>query len=101
MWEDIANLLFISLNKFKKGEVYNVSDDEPASSEDVMQYGAKILNLPEPKEIKLDQIESEMLKSFYNDSKKVSNKKAKEFFKYKFKFPTYVEGLNHINKKIT
>ena len=99
--EDIANLLFISLNKFKKGEVYNVSDDKPASSEDVMQYGAKILNLPEPKEIKLDQIESEMLKSFYNDSKKVSNKKAKEFFKYNFKFPTYVEGLNHINKKIT
>ena len=46
-----------------------------------MQYGAKILNLPEPKEIKLDQIESEMLKAFYNDSKKVSNKKAKEFFK--------------------
>ena len=51
-----------------------------------MQYGAKILNLPEPKEIKLDQIESEMLKSFYNDSKKVSNKKAKEFFKYKIAF---------------
>ena len=42
--EDIANLLFISLHKFKKGEVYNVSDDKPASSEDVMQYGAKILN---------------------------------------------------------
>ena len=97
--EDIANLLFISLNKFKKGEVYNVSDDKPASSEDVMQYGAKILNLPEPKEIKLDRIESEMLKAFYNDSKKVSNKKAKEFFKYNFKFPTYIEGLNYINKK--
>ena len=99
--EDIANLLFISLNKFKKGEVYNVSDDNPASSEDVMKYGAKILNLPEPKEIRLEDIESEMLKAFYNDSKKVSNKKAKKFFNYEFKFPTYVEGLNHINKKIT
>ena len=99
--EDIANLLFISLNKFKKGEVYNVSDDKPASSEDVMKYGAKILNLPEPKEIRLEDIESEMLKAFYNDSKKVSNKKAKKFFNYEFKFPTYVEGLNHINKKIT
>ena len=51
-------------------------------------------------EIKLDQIDSEMLKAFYNDSKKVSNKKAKEFFKYNFKFPTYVEGLNYINKKL-
>ena len=41
-----------------------------------------------------------MLKSFYNDLQKVSNKKAKEFLKYKFKFPTYVEGLNYINKKL-
>ena len=97
--EDIANLLFISLNKFKKGEVYNISDDKPASSEQVMKYGAKILNLPEPKEIKLEDIESEMLKAFYNDSKKVSNKKAKEFFEYDFKFPTYIEGLNYIYKK--
>ena len=97
--EDIANLLFLSLNKFKKGEVYNISDDKPASSEQVMKYGAKILNLPEPKEIKLEDIESEMLKAFYNDSKKVSNKKAKEFFEYDFKFPTYIEGLNYIYKK--
>ena len=98
--EDIANLLFLSLNKLKKGEIFNISDDKPASSEEVMKYGAKILNLPEPKEIKLEDIESEMLKAFYRESKKVSNKKVKEFFKYNLKFPTYVEGLNYINKVI-
>ena len=98
--EDIANLLFLSLNKLKKGEIFNISDDKPASSEEVMKYGAKILNLPEPKEIKLEDIQSEMLKAFYKDSKKVSNKKVKEFFNYDFKFPTYVEGLNYINKII-
>ena len=98
--EDIANLLFLSLNKLKKGEIFNISDDKPASSEEVMKYGAKILNLPEPKEIKLEDIKSEMLKAFYRDSKKVSNKKVKEFFKYNLKFPTYVEGLNYINKII-
>jgi len=98
--EDIANLLFLSLNKLKKGEIFNISDDKPASSEEVMKYGAKILNLPEPKEIKLEDIESEMLKAFYRESKKVSNKKVKEFFKYNLKFPTYVEGLNYINKII-
>ncbi len=98
--EDIANLLFLSLNKLKKGEIFNISDDKPASSEEVMKYGAKILNLPEPKEKKLEDIESEMLKAFYRDSKKVSNKKVKEFFKYSLKFPTYVEGLNYINKII-
>ena len=98
--EDIANLLLLSLNKLKKGEIFNISDDKPASSEEVMKYGAKILNLPEPKEKKLEDIESEMLKAFYRDSKKVSNKKVKEFFKYSLKFPTYVEGLNYINKII-
>ena len=98
--EDIANLLSLSLNKLKKGEIFNISDDKPASSEEVMKYGAKILNLPEPKEIKLEDIQSEMLKAFYRDSKKVSNKKVKEFFKYNLKFPTYVEGLNYINKII-
>ncbi len=98
--EDIANLLFLSLNKLKKGEIFNISDDKPASSEEVMKYGAKILNLPEPKEIKLEDIQSEMLKAFYRDSKKVSNKKVKEFFNYDFKFPTYVEGLNYIKNNL-
>ena len=66
-----------------------------------MKYGAKLLNLPEPVEIKLEDIESNMLKAFYKDSKKVSNKKVKEFFKYDFKFPTYTEGLNCIKKIIS
>ena len=35
-------------------------------------------------------------KNFYKDSKKVDNKKMKEFFNHKLKYPTYVEGLNYI-----
>ena len=37
-----------------------------------------------------------MLQNFYKDSKKVDNKKMKKFFKYNLKFPTYIEGLDHI-----
>ena len=37
-----------------------------------------------------------MLKNFYKDSKKVSNKKMKNFFKYNLKFPTYKEGLDYM-----
>ena len=40
--------------------------------------------------------ENEMLQNFYKDSKKVDNKKMKTFFNYSLKFPTYVEGLDHI-----
>ena len=98
--EDIANILFKSLSKFKSGEIYNISDDKPASSEDIALYGAKILNMEKPKSIKIHDIESTMLKNFYKDSKKVSNKKMKDFFNYALKFPSYIEGLNYIKNNL-
>ena len=98
--EDIANVLFKSLLNFKTGEIYNISDDKPSSSEEVTLYGAKLLNVDIPKVIEIKDIESEMFKNFYKDSKKVSNKKMKSFFDYKLKFPTYVEGLNYIRNNL-
>jgi nucleoside-diphosphate-sugar epimerase len=95
--EDIANILFKSLQKFKAKEIYNVSDDKPASSEEVILYGSKLLNTKKPETVELTSIDSEMIKNFYKDSKKVNNKKIKEFLNYKLKYPTYVEGLNYIH----
>ena len=94
--EDIANILFSSLDNFKNNEIYNICDDKPASQIEVAAYGAKLLKLEKPNSVKLEEVESEMLKNFYKDSKKVDNKKMKTFFNYSLKFPTYVEGLNHI-----
>ena len=96
--EDIANALFKSLDNFKKGEIYNISDDKPASNKEVIMYGIKLLGVNKPKTIEINEIENEMLKNFYKDSKKVSNKKMKSFFKYNLKFPSYIEGLNYIRK---
>ncbi len=94
--EDIANVLSSSLNNFKKKEIYNISDNQPASAEEVAMYGVKLLGMDKPKAIEINEIENEMLKNFYKDSKKVDNKKMKEFFSLKLKYPTYVEGLNYI-----
>ena len=52
--------------------------------------------MDKPKIVELKDVESEMLKNFYKDSKKISNKKMKSFFKYNLKFPSYIEGLNYI-----
>jgi nucleoside-diphosphate-sugar epimerase len=98
--EDIADILFNSLNQLKKNEVYNISDDKPASAEEVTMYGVKLLGVDKPKTIEINEIENDMLKGFYRDSKKVNNKKVKEFFNYKLKYPTYVEGLNYIFNNI-
>ena len=94
--EDIANVLFKSLLKFKSKEIYNISDDKPASSEEVSSYGSTLLNINLPEKINASSIDNQSLKNFYKDSKKVSNKKMKSFFNYRLKHPTYIDGLNYI-----
>ena len=95
--DDIANVLFKSLQNLKKGEIYNISDDKPSSNEEVIMHGVKLLGIKKPQTLNVDDIQNQMLKNFYKDSKKVSNKKMKNFFKLNLKFPTYKEGLNYIN----
>ena len=94
--EDIANLLFHSMKKFKRNEIYNVSDDKPASQEEIASYGSKILKVKSPEFLELNALEDGMLKDFYKDSKKVDNKKVKKFFNYQLMYPTYKEGLDKI-----
>ena len=98
--EDIANILFKSLSKFKSGEIYNLADNKPTSSEEIVLYGVQLLNIQNPKKIEIDELDNEMLKNFYKDSKKVNNEKIKIFFSYSLKFPTYVEGLNYIRDNL-
>ena len=100
--DDISNVLKLSLKKnIIPGEIYNVSDDYPCSNIEVANYAYELMKISKPKMIEVSEIESEMLKNFYKDSKKVSNKKVKEIFSYKLKFPTYKEGLRSIFNYIT
>ena len=59
-------------------------------------YAYNLIKASKPKMIENHEIKNEMLRNFYKDSKKVSNKKIKKVFSYKLKFPTYKEGLNNI-----
>ena len=68
--EDIANILFKSLKNFKNNQIYNICDDKPASQSEVASYGAELLKLEKLNLIRLEDVESVMLKNFYKDSKK-------------------------------
>ena len=98
--EDIAGVLTLSLKKFNPGAIYNISDNYPCSNEEIAKYAADLININLPKKINIEDLESEMLKSFYKDSKKVSNKRMKNFFGYQLKYPTFKEGLNMIRNHI-
>ena len=84
------------MEKFKRNEIYNVSDDKPSSQEEIASYGSKLLKVESPEFLELDNLEDGMLKDFYKDSKKVNNKKVKIFFNYQLIYPTYKEGLDKI-----
>lgn len=99
--EDIAKILTLSLKKFIPGQIFNISDNYPCSNEEIAQYAANLMKMNIPEKIKLNDIESTMLKDFYKDSKKVSNKKMRNFFSYDLKYPTFKEGLDMIKNHIT
>ena len=94
--DDIAGVLTLSLKKFIPGEIYNISDNYPCSNEEIAKYAADLMKMNLPKKINIEDLESEMLKIFYQESKRVSNSRMKNFFGYELKYPTYKEGLDMI-----
>ena len=78
------------------GEIYNTSNNYPCSNEEIANYALALLKLPTPKKINVKDINDKILRNFYRDSKKVSNKKMKKYFNYKLRYPTYKEGLDMI-----
>ena len=91
---DIAGILRASMERPNPGSAYNVCDDEAAPPQDVVAYAAGLLGIEPPPEIAFEDAQlSDMAKSFYADSKRVSNQKVKTELGYEFIYPTYHQGL--------
>ena len=98
--EDIAEFLTLSLNKFRSGQVFNLSDNYPSTNNELVEYAAQLMKVNLPKKITFNELKKLKIKKFYKGSKKVSNKKIKSFFKYNLKYPTFKEGLQTIKNQI-
>ena len=95
--EDIATVLEASIARPRPGAVYNVTDDEPAPPEAVIEYAARLLGLPVPPAEPFEEAEmSAMARSFYGESKRVSNARIKKELGVTLAYPTYREGLKAI-----
>ena len=92
--DDIAATLMASITRPNPGAIYNVCDDDPAPPEDVLAYAAALLGLPEPPGVPYEAAEmSPMARSFYGESKRVSNRRIREELGVDLAYPTYREGL--------
>jgi nucleoside-diphosphate-sugar epimerase len=97
--EDIASVIEASIGKPDPGAAYNVCDDDPAPPQDVIAFAAALLGREPPPEIPFAQAApamSEMARSFYSDSKRVSNTRIKTELGVKLAYPDYRTGLKSL-----
>jgi nucleoside-diphosphate-sugar epimerase len=92
--EDLAEVLLASIARPRPGGVYNVCDDAPAPSADVVAHAAALLGLPPPPLVPFDEAGlSPMARSFYDDNKRVSNALIKQELGIMLRYPDYRAGL--------
>jgi nucleoside-diphosphate-sugar epimerase len=94
---DIASALAASLANPAAGDLFNLADDLPAPSHEVVAFACGLLGIAAPPLVPLEAAGlSGMALSFYADNKRVSNRRMKEALGVRLRYPTYKEGLQAI-----
>ena len=97
--EDIAATVVAAIGTPHAGGIYNVADDLPASSSDLVVYACELLGKPVPPALPWAEVEptlSAMARSFYSETRRVRNDRIKRELGVALRYPTYREGLRAI-----
>lgn len=94
---DIARTLAASIARPNPGRAYNLADDLPTAPQEVTAFAASLLGITPPPEVPFeDAAMSPMARSFYAESKRVSNARIKGELGVTLLYPTYRDGLRAI-----
>ena len=92
--DDIVQALRASMARPNPGAIYNVCDDEPAASSDVVEHACRLLGVEPPTPVPFETAElSPMAASFYADNRRVRNERIKRELGVVLKYPDYRQGL--------
>jgi nucleoside-diphosphate-sugar epimerase len=97
--EDIATTVLAAMTRGVSGAIYNVADDLPAPTADVVAYACALLERPVPPLVPWADIAptmSAMARSFYAENRRVRNDRIKRELGVTLRYPTYREGLQAI-----
>jgi nucleoside-diphosphate-sugar epimerase len=95
--EDIASAIKKSFNNPTPGEIFNLSDDMPCQSREIVRYAASLIKISNIKTISYDDPKlNEKTRSFYFDNKRVRNLKIKKILDWTPKYGNYKLGLKRI-----
>jgi nucleoside-diphosphate-sugar epimerase len=92
--EDIATVLEASMARPDPGAAYNLCDDDPAPPAEVVAYACELLGAPVPPLVPFEEAQlSPMARSFYDDVRRVSNRRIREELGVALRYPDYRTGL--------
>lgn len=95
--EDIVTALLASMDRPDVKGPFNLADDEPAPQADVVAYAADLLDVVPPPEESFKTAEmSDMMRSFFSSSRRVSSRQTREMLGFELAYPTYRKGLTAI-----
>ncbi len=92
---DVVATLRASMARPDNGRAYNVCDDEPAPSAEVVAHACRRLGLDPPALIPFEAAElSPLGRSFYADNRRVRNRRIKTELGVRLRYPDYRHGLD-------
>lgn len=92
--DDIVQTVAASMYSPDPGQIYNVADDEPAPSHEVIAYAARLLGMDPPPLVRFEDANlAPITISFYSENKSVRNGKIKNALGIQLKYPNYRDGL--------
>jgi nucleoside-diphosphate-sugar epimerase len=95
--DDIVQVLRASIERPNPCAIYNVADDEPAPPQDVIAFACELLGVEPPPEVPFEEAElSPMARSFYEDNRRIDNRRIKEELGVRLRYPGFHEGLRSI-----
>jgi nucleoside-diphosphate-sugar epimerase len=95
--DDIVQVMIASMDQPSPGDIYNLADDAPVQSHELVDYACQLLGRPSPPLIPYSEVDmAPMARSFYKENKRIKNDRIKEKLGIKLKYPNYKDGLDAI-----
>jgi nucleoside-diphosphate-sugar epimerase len=95
--DDIAGIVRASIATPVPSRIYNVADNLPVPSANLVTYACRLMKVAPPPEIQFDQaVLSPMAREFWADNKRIDNRRIRTELGVRLAYPTYREGLDAI-----
>lgn len=92
--DDIVQTLLASMNRPNPGRIYNLSDDRPAPSHELILQACEMLGVTPMPLIPFDLADlAPITRSFYADNKRVRNDRIKTELGVSLLYPDFIKGL--------